>query len=396
MEAGGVCGASVVGKLAPAAIVLTMYRCEACGVLIPNKAGTLKQHHEGKRHASVRFYGDVDAGPVRRIEFRSPGGELIRSLRPHEVTDSAAAASRAARELVRRKLLVHAGVAWQNKVWLMLTPEALCGAVLQLDAALRGQPERAEGGLPHRAMIQGECEVSAHFLLAVAERLGRGASPAPSGPGFRQPANSCSGRHGELWELGPDDLHGLTMHLADRAGTLAELCMVAALDALFCALGSPRPNHAFGAAPSLSGGGPLSLTVRVGAAVRERRHAVQLIKSLCSVLSLPSTPLGLRSLHLHVHGPAWRTEDAHSIVGAAASQWRACAVSILLGTHSRAGAGSPFRRLPSVLVRMILDAARPSCESRVVVSAGDEPPAAVGAHAHAGGADLAFIASLCS
>lgn len=360
-----------------------MFRCDACAVLMPNKAGTVKQHNEGKRHASVRFYGDADAGPVRRIEFRSPDGKLIRSFRPHEVTDSAAAASRAARELVRRKLLVHTGVAWQNKVWLMLNPEALCGAVLQLDAALQGQLESAECVPPHRAMIDGGCEVSAHFLLALAERLGRGADPSPSGvrPGIRKQADSCV--HAEL----PG--YDLTLALADREGTLAEMCMVAALDALFCALGSQHPHWRCG------GGSPLGLTIRVGAAVRERRHAAQLTQSLCSVLALPSTPLGLRSLHLHASGPAWRAEDAHRIVGASASRWRACSVSVLLGTHSRAGAGSPFRRLPWVLIRMILDAARPGCTSHVVVKLADEPPAAVSSHASAFGADLAFIASLC-
>jgi hypothetical protein len=376
-----------------------MFRYDACAVLMPNKAGTVKQHNEGKRHASVRFYGDADAGPVRRIEFRSPDGELIRSLRPYEVADSAAAASRAARELVRRKLLVHTGVAWQNKVWTMLNPEALCCAVLQLDSALHGQPESAEGGPSHRGMIEGKCEVSAHFLLAVAERLGRGAGPACFGvhPCVGKQANSCENGHGEPpgSEATVRGSHEVTLALADRGGTLAEMCIVVALDALFCALGSQQPHRRRGSAPSVGAGNPLALTIRVGAAVRERRHAAELTKSLCSVLALPSAPLLLRSLHLHASGPAWRAEDAHVIVGASASRWRACATSILLGTHSRAGAVSPFRRLPSVLVRIILDTARPGCTTEVVVELADEPPAAVSSNATSLGADLAFIASLC-
>jgi len=158
-----------------------MYWCDACGVGVPNQAGTVKQHNEGKRHASMRFYGRADAGPVHRIEVRAPGGELLETLRPHEVDGATATASRDARELVRRKLLVHTGVAFQNQAWGVLTPEALCTAVLQLEAAIYGPREGSEeDGPTYKTMLEGHCGVSAHFLLAVAERLDGGAGAAGS------------------------------------------------------------------------------------------------------------------------------------------------------------------------------------------------------------------------
>lgn len=418
-----------------------MLWCDVCGVALAKRPGALKQHNEGKRHAAMRFYGDADAGPVRRIEVRGPGGELAEALRPHEVSDAAAAAAAAAREMVRCKLLVHTGVVWQNKVWAMLNPEALCGAVLQLDAALLdaalwGLEDAAAGPAPTFAsMIRGESAVSACFVLALAERVSRGAgdilvdgharsarslvaagSAAPT-LSLDEIARALRAMRAELSDDTP--AWSVELRLAEREGELAEMSVAAALDAFAAALGSlgslgPTGGGAGGGArhPRVWGGSELprqgewsgaseraaprrlSLSLHLGRAVRQRRHAAVITRTLCAALACPATALGLRALRLDAAGDAWRAADEEAILAAAAAPWRAAAAAVLLGTHCRAGERSPLRTLPLALVRLVLEFARPLCEARVQVALRlFEPPD--GPPAVEGGADLDFVASLC-
>ena len=414
-----------------------MWFCEACSVSVPRNPGALKQHLEGKRHAAMRFYGDPTAA-VRRIELRNPGPSqsLELALRPHEVSDAAAAATCEARALVRKRLVVHTGVAYQNQAWALLTPEALCGGVLQLEAAIsaRALPcveclDRAQCACDtfeaHCArLLSGGAPASPLFLLALAQRLGGGGGGGRGGgggdrggggggrPSVRpaRPSSSAgpslAARVAALPHCSRETSGGagerLVVAVAARSGVLAEMVLVTALDALCAAL--PRAAHSVPlrrpSAASLGGGGGvpppggrLDLTLRLGGAVCSRRHAAQLLKTLGGALRAASTPLGVRRVRLEVRGDAWREEDGRALAAAAAAHWWATARSVLLGTHERVGAASPLRRLPLALVRSILEAARPQCEvaAELVAEAG---PAPSEPRAGAGGADLDFVASL--
>lgn len=357
----------------------------------------------------MRFYGHHEAGPVRNIELRNPSGEVIRSLRPHEVPETASNATRAARDLIRRKLVVHTGVAWQNKAWALFTPEILCGAVLQLDAALRqaplsGQGRRAEAvngsSESHRKMVEGGCEVSSLFILAVAQRLSHGVnallSPTSDAavPALSRGVEDMIVHDSmETETVLPMEYVNLDLVLAERNGMLAEMCMVAAVDALFHSLSNLHggPPEASACSEHCPGERKrLTLRLRMGRVVRERRHAAQLTKSLCAVLAIPSTPLGLRSLHLEAATDAWRAEDAAAIHLASTSAWRACAMAVLVGARDTR---SPFYYLPSAIVRLILEITRLSstCDVNFVINC--EQAHHESSRNTTTGMDLAFVAS---
>ena len=80
----------------------------------------------------------------------------------------------------------------------------------------------------------------------------------------------------------------------------------------------------------------------------------------------------------------------------AAASRRARVVSLLLGSHPRAGAGSPLSRLPLVLLRVIAEKAGLAgrLPITVLIDPAAAPAAAPPPAAHNPGADLAAIAAL--
>ena len=279
------------------------------------------QHCDGKRHNSLKFYGHPDR-TVRTIRLRNSDGTLKREVRPCRVPEKIVVCARLAYErIVKSKLLVaHSGVALFDKACLLLTPEAMCAFLLE-------QQDDASGALSRLHVERAE---PAHVAAAAA----------------LIEANS----------LGTSQLHEVRISLplpfdaSDSAWHPAEAALAAALTALAESLPHLRA-------------GRQAVELNLGPALRQRRCIQLLVRALESAL-LRST--GLASLRLSAAPGVLRADDAARLADAAKRGWRARALVVLLGTHSRGD--SPLQRLTTDLVRHILDLAAASSRVRLVIN----------------------------
>ena len=315
-------------------------RCAHCDVFVP--AGKMQQHVQGKRHLSMLWYGR-DGHRVRDIELYRLDGTLERRFRPFDVPERTVEAVRRARAAVTAPILVaHSGVVLFDRVRRCFDPELLCVAEMR---------------------TQKEWEVIGTY------RCWHPLRTLQSPPELACIANQV--RSGQ----GPCSLNIVYIHDTDEIGQLA---LSFALHALTDALGASREAH--------------EALLSIGEELRERRLATQLIDGLRRAIdrnpALALTFIG--------YGGAWRAEDAQTLLDAAVASRRARVVSLLLGSHPRAGAGSPLSRLPLVLIRMIAERARLAgpLPIQVTIDPGAAPAAAPPAAAHNPGADLAAIAAL--
>ena len=315
-------------------------RCTHCDVFVP--AGKMQQHVQGKRHLSMLWYGE-DGHRVRDIELYHRDGTLERRFRPFDVPERTVKAVRRARAAVTAPILVaHSGMVLFDRVCKWFEPERLCVA-----------------------------EMRTQNQWHVLEDRNVLASPVP-GTGASQLACIASRVHSSQIRC------SINLRIMRPADEIGQLALSFALHALADALGASNASH--------------YVLLSLGEALSERRLVTQLVDGLRRAVSR-NPELGLL---LNATGGAWRAEDAETIHAAAVASRRARVVSLLLGSHARAGADSPIRRLPLVLLRMIAEKAGLAGRLPVDISIdpGAAPAAAPPAAAHNPGADLAAIAAL--
>ena len=320
-------------------------RCAHCDVFVP--AGKMQQHVQGKRHLSMLWYGE-DGHRVRDIELWRDG-TLERRFRPFDVPERTVEAVRRARAAVTAPILVaHSGVVLFDRVCKCFDPELLCVAEMRTQKRWKVCP--------------------------IGDRCYRTITEVRSPLEFACIANEIRSEQGPCSLVLP-----FSAIIANSDDEIGQLALSFALHALTDALGAHREPHA--------------VTLVIGSSLQERRLATQLVDGLRRVIDRNPA---LEMLFFSAAGGAWRAEDAATLLDAAVASRRARVVSLLLGSHARAGADSPIRRLPLVLLRMIAEKAGLAGRLPVDISIdpGAAPAAAPAPAAHNPGADLAAIAAL--
>ena len=351
-----------------------MRRCELCGTSVP--VSGWQQHVHGRRHQSMRFYGQpdhlvLDLSLADPVQPQYPRPTNIR-MRPVDVPERIVACARRARELVitSRVLVAHTGLALFDKACQYLSPECICTCLYQFDkqdAMHRERPLlRADVDLTDPlSTANPAATVAAAAALIACNSLSAGA---------------------------PRELHEIELlvrsPLADLENDpVREAALAAALTAFAEALPHLRA-------------GRQQVTMRLPGVV-QRRHVVLIVRALERAL-FAST--GLSELILLQAG-ILRDEDIARLSDASWRGWHARELCVLRGTHAHGD--SPLRLLPEHIVRHILDLAAETCRVRLHIDLGHggqqaqagaassaAAPQPVPPPASHAGADLAFVANL--
>ena len=337
--------------------------CTICGCRAPDR----KQHEQGRKHLSRRFYGGDGSivFSIRDLQIEEGPDRPPRRVRPADVPDVHVQAAHAARGLVLPLVVRHSGVQLHQHSCAAFDPEPICEASIRLQD---GWPLRWT-----RAYVALE-GTSPATVLCVAERLARMSPGAASSEG---PSASAPAAQLRL-EIATAEPGGHTEMITGTALDIFAARTSSALEALAASLASVR--------------GPLvRLRLVLDAALRPRWQAALVVKALRASLMQATT---LCELDVAARGTGLRQTDVDELVDAARRGWRRRALAFLMGGHARLGAEGPIRLLPGALLQSILEFAEADGATRVTVALHAAPPPAAAAPPPVPGGDLAMIAGM--
>ena len=322
--------------------------CDTCECSVPENSW--RQHERGKRHNTLRFYGaNAHANTiVGNVVQRNAIGEVVRTLRPHEVSDAVATFFRRMREIALVDLVAHTGVAHFDQALTSFRPEKMLPAVIGM---VQKERDNRAAGVPVERL---ETE---SIILDGYDKMSTQAN-ASLEPDYVQAAIAAAlVVHNNLTGSPAPPLRQVGLNLYARTGMghvhdlREEMVLSTALGAFARAIGGAQGKRS-----------ALRVALNMGGRLRERRLVALLVHRLAASLAKATM---LAQLDLRAAPGVLRSEDLARLEEAAARSWHARERTVLMGTHVRSS-GSPFRLLPAALVRQVLDLVAEESRCRVV------------------------------